>query len=329
MSPKLGEIPQSDFDGLANMQIDVKLDRVTVVGDFNVTQDKLNDILREVGWTLNGTDEDSFDKFVLYRERKGLKPENKAIIMHNKYQTSWRLDTSNHLNAKEKMTIVRALLLMNNKHLTRIDIAFDYINGPYAGMKHRLFTKNVTQAYTGQNILFGRSGKIETIYAGKRKSLSLYRYYDKIAEQLARKKKIDPSIKSWERLELQLRGNKTTEWLESAREMLKAFKMPNIEKAVEIDKNGRIKPVSFSVKCSLKVLAEDPSAWGEIPSSATRAKYRKLIEENNGYGFNTDYADMAFDVLKDRKEALGREVESFLADLEKEEKKYREERGGM
>lgn len=318
------DLTQDEIDKLARMDIDVKLDRITIVGNFNVKYDALKGVLCEIGWDYDGADDEGYDKFVLLKERPNARPENKAVIMHNKFQSSWRLDTSNHLDKKEKITVIRALLLMKSKHITRIDIAFDFINGPYKGMRHRIFAKNVTQAHLGENLMYGRSKKIETIYVGRRKSLSLYRYYDKLVEQRSQGKKLDPSIESWERLEIQLRGAKTKEWLASAKEMLEGFKLPNIAKAVKVTDTGKVKPLSFQEACAFQVLVEDPSAWSRIGSKSTKAKYQKLIEENDGYGFNTSYAKMAYDELKVKKKALAEEVESFLADLKEREKQVRD-----
>ncbi|MBI1700517.1 hypothetical protein HYQ59_1869, partial [Lactobacillus crispatus] len=214
----------SNFD-LASMKIDVKLDRITVVGFVNIDADALNNSLREIGWTDSGTDSEGFSKYELLRPRKNRKPENKAVFLHNDYQESWRIDTSNHLSKKEKDAVVRALLLLKNKHVSRIDIAFDFIDGPYAGMRHRLYPKGTTTSFIGENLfMFDKSQKIQTIYAGKRKSLSMYRYYDKLAERKSAGVKVE-GVKSWERLELQVRGKKADEWLINSKKMLECFKM--------------------------------------------------------------------------------------------------------
>lgn len=310
---------KSEFS-LATMEVNVRLDRITIVGSVNVDQDKLNDKLRKIGWTDSGTDLAGFSKYELLRPRKNRRPENKAVFLHNDHQQTWRVDTSNHLSKKEKNMVIQALSFLNGKHLSRIDIAFDFINGPYAGMKHRLYPKGTTTSYVGNNLfMFGKGSALETIYAGKRKSLSQYRYYDKLVEQRGAGAKIDPSIKSWERLELQVRGKKTKEWLENAKKMLSTFKMPEIEKATKFDKNDQRVPLSFQEKAILFMLLQDPNQWRDIGSNSTKAKYREIIDKNDCYGFNTSYADLAFDELKLKKKDLSKEVNSFLNELKAEE----------
>lgn len=312
----------SEEFGLANMKIDVKLDRITIVGSVNIDKDKLNDNLRKIGWVDSGTDLAGFSKFELLRPRKNKRPENKAVFLHNDYQTTWRIDTSNHLSEEEKDKVVKALSFLNGKHISRIDIAFDFINGPYNGMKHRLYPKGTTTSYVGENLfMLGKGEKIETIYAGKRKSLSQYRYYDKLIERQRAGVKVDKSIKSWERLELQVRGKKTKEWLLNSKTMLSCFKLPELEKATKLDENGQRVPLSFQEYAAFRTLLEDPNAWRLIGSKSTKSKYKKIMDENDGFALNNDYADLAFDALKLKKEDLNNEVNSFLTELKNAENK--------
>ncbi|MEL4236861.1 replication initiation factor domain-containing protein, partial [Lactobacillus amylovorus] len=93
------------------------------------------------------------------------------------------------------------------------------------GMKHVITQRNVTKTNFTTNY-YGRGGSVETIYAGKRRRQALIRYYDKYVEQKRARKQIPEYIKNWERLELQLRSNKTGNWLKEADLMLDNFKLP-------------------------------------------------------------------------------------------------------
>ncbi|MBI1700522.1 replication initiation protein, partial [Lactobacillus crispatus] len=128
-------------------------------------------------------------------------------------------------------------------------------------------------------------------------------------------------VKSWERLELQVRGKKADEWLINSKKMLECFKMPEIEKAIKEDKNGQRIPLNLQEKAMLFLLLQNPNEWQNIGSNSTKTKYRKIIKENDCFGLNNDYADLAFDQLKIRKKDLDNEVKSFLFELKKAERK--------
>lgn len=279
-------------------KINVKLDRVTVVGSFKLSPSEMMAIFAESGWTIGASKEDLC--FELHRVT-GDVDEIKAVTLKNAHQVTWRLDTSNHLNEIEKGSVSRILALMENKHLSRIDVAFDFINCRYSGMKHRIFKPNTTMTEIFESVnMYGRGKNLETVYAGRRKSLSLFRYYDKKRERSAAHQPVADDIESWERLELQLRGDRTEQWLERSKEMLDCFKLPNYEK------------LSGTQKLILQNLVEHPKNIKELTLN-TRAKYRKLIRENRG--FDTTYSEKAQKVLEEHLDVLSAEVNSFLIEL--------------
>jgi hypothetical protein len=249
-----------------------------------------------IGWGFVIT-EDNTPEFRLERSLSPDVSENKAVLVPNRWQETWRLDTSNHLNADEKLKVINALALMFGKHLTRIDVAFDFINCENPGMKHRVIKANVSESYW-INPIFGRGKGLETLYIGKRKSLSQYRYYDKLVEQRKARAEVPTWINNWERLEIQLRGKKASEWLVEAEKMLDCFKLPSYNQ------------VSGTEKLILKGLIADPTGINELSPNAKR-KYRKLMLTT----FDSTYADRAYRTLRDNRQNLEVEVKSFLGEI--------------
>lgn len=292
------------------MQVNIKLDRVTIVGSVQLAPSDFANALVEIGWTFGYPDEDGNNMFLLKR-RTGDIEENKAVIVKNEFQPTWRLDTSNHLDKKEKQKVIMALMLFEFKHLSRIDIAIDFINGNYPGMLHRIFKPYASTSYIGENLineqgLFGVGMKLETLYIGKRRSLSLIRYYDKKREQTKAHKKVSENVKSWERLELQLRGERTDQWLQEAKKMLSFFKLPTYE------------GLEGNAYFVMRGIVEDPNNWRRL-SPHTKSKYRKMIKENKG--FDTSYADKAYKALVFTMHELNDEINSFLVNLNYDLKK--------
>lgn len=282
------------------MNIEVKIDRVTITGNILKTIDVLFESLKGTRWVLSGD-----DNFCLYRELENGTNELVAGLFINPYQPlSWRLDTSNHLCNDDLEHIQKMIALMENPHFTRLDIAFDIINGYKPVMKHKIYRFNASQSefsvadYSNLEIT-GRGRSIETIYSGKRKSEKMIRYYNKLIEQKSRKKVVSKDIVSWERLELQLRGKKPIEWLKCAEEMLSYFKMPDIQNVENVQD-----------RAMLYALDTHLVEYKEL-SKATRAKFRKLIKENNG--FDDEYSKLCLEVLEKEKDNLENELSEFLA----------------
>lgn len=283
-------------------QVDVKLDRITITGWIKSTNEKIEEIMGELGWEIQPELKAEAPWFKLERHVGGDVYETVAVLLKNQFHNSWRLDTSNHLQSrKEKKAIQRVVLMMLNRHTTRIDIAFDFINCKYPGMKHTIVKPNVTTREYMTAKFHGRSGALETFYAGKRKSLSMYRYYDKLVEQTRAHHKVASDIDSWERLEIQLRGTKTTEWVKEAGNMLTYFKLPNISQL----------PVTDQV--NLTILCEHPEIFDQF-GKERKAKVRKMYRENKG--MNTEYAKTAYKVLEKKMPLIENEIKEFLLEVE-------------
>ena len=273
-------------------KVTVKLDRITVSGVL--PNWSLQDIHDETG--LIPRDGAMF----LEREDKDGNTENMAFMAESPFQREhWRLDFNPaNLTADETSTLGRVIDNMDQAHFTRLDIAFDVFNDDLA-MKYRVYRFNTREDVI--ETIKGRSKSVETMYWGARKSDQQIRLYNKLVEQKNKQKAIPAGVESWARLELQLRGKKPAEWLNSATEMLNQFKLANLQM------------ISAKDRAILYALTHDIIEWQEI-SVATRSKYRKMIKQSDG--FETELADEMKQVLADNFDELQTELNGYLADFD-------------
>lgn len=221
-----------------------------------------------------------------------------AVLIRNEHsgRNSWRLDTSNHLTKSDKEKLTKtAQLMQDNIHITRLDLAVDFINCEYSGMKHKFYKSGTSQA-----LFLDRRGILETLYTGKQYSSIRYCYYNKLKERKKARASIPKDYKTWERIELRLKGQKVNDWITQAKKMLKCFKLPTIET------NSQLKGTT---KLILIRLIEHPKEINELKSKSSRSKYRKLIKKYNG--FNTDVQELALDELNKRIPELNKELLDF------------------
>ena len=267
----------------------ISWDRITIAGTLFAELNRST--LLELGWHETKLINGYAQQFRLMRGRKQV-----AELIRNKHngRNYWRLDTSNHLTEKEKLTKT-AQLMRNDVHITRLDLAFDFINCKNSGMKHKFYKSGTSQA-----LFLDRRGILETLYTGKQYSSIRYCYYNKLKERKKARASIPKDYKTWERIELRLKGQKVNEWITQATKMLKYFKMPTIET------NQQLKG---STKIILASLIEHPERINELASKRTRAKYRKLMKQYKG--FNTDWQEMALNELNKRIPELNKELLDF------------------
>ena len=266
----------------------VKWDRITLSGTLLAELNKST--LLKLGWKEKNNIDGYAQQFKLMRKRKEV-----AVLIRNEHsgRNSWRLDTSNHLTKSDKEKLTKtAQLMQDNIHITRLDLAIDFINCKHSGMKHNIYKQGTSQA-----LFLDRYGTLETLYAGKQSSNIRYCYYNKLKERKKERASIPKDYKTWERIELRLKGQKVNEWITQATKMLKYFKMPTIEN------NQQLKG---STKIILASLIEHPERINELASKRTRAKYRKLMKQYKG--FNTDWQEMALAELNRRIPELNKEL---------------------
>lgn len=269
----------------------VNWDRITIVGNLLAELNKST--LLRLGWKEKENIKGYAQQFELMRKRKRV-----ATLIRNKHSgcNSWRLDTSNHLTESDKEKLTKtAQLMQDNIHITRLDLAFDFINCEYSGMKHKFYKSGTSQA-----LFLDRRGTLETLYTGKQYSSIRYCYYNKLKERKQKRACIPEDYETWERIELRLKGQKVNEWITQATKMLKCFKLPTIET------NSQLKGTT---KLILISIIEQPERINNLSSKRTRAKYRKLIKKYNG--FNTDLQELALDELNRRIPELNKELLDF------------------
>ncbi|EPC69174.1 hypothetical protein Lpp71_16501, partial [Lacticaseibacillus paracasei subsp. paracasei Lpp71] len=176
---------------------------------------------------------------------------------------------------------------------------FDIFNNPLA-MRHRVFRFNVGEKQIVTEYR-GKGKSLETIYWGARKSQEQIRLYDKFVEQRQKKQPLPEGVKQWARLELQLRGKRPEEWQKSAEKMLSQFHLDNLQKL----------PVTERVM--LHSLVDGTVQWQEL-ADATRARYRKLIREAEG--FDDSLAQKLRNELNAHIKDLDKELQLYLSEFQ-------------
>ena len=293
------------LDLLENNLCEISLDRVTVNGVFHAEQ--FTSKLHENNWALQKELDGHPTKFGLKRINSNgelLEKHNIATLVRNKgknrHQGNWRLDTSNHIQSnKEKQEILAIINLFDEVHITRLDIAIDFINFDNAGMNYRFYKPNVKQYRITE-----RNGAIGTIYCGSYGSSVQYCYYDKLKERNNKKARIPPNIRNWERLEIRLRRKKTLNWLDETKKALNYFKCP--DKVKLNPKKKDMRKVAM-----LEYLINHPDRLNNnYLSKSTLAKYRKLLRQNKG--LDNSLALIAINRLDKQTKSLEREINSYL-----------------
>lgn len=268
----------------------VSIDRITIVGE---TSRRLQ--LSEVNELLGNGVELKNKKFIYNRQNVNsdgeLIRENGFIVeeTHGK----WRVDFNpNKAGNIEKDKIKRFVSELSKVHLSRIDIAFDVFNNPLA-MKYRLYRKNVSELQI--ETYKGKAQNIETIYWGSRKSLEQVRLYNKLIEQKKNDVIVNPEIRDWTRLELQLRGKTIQKWVNRAYKMLDELLLPNYSK------------LNLRDKADLHAIVDGLIEWGELDKRRCR-QLRKLAFE----GFDRDLSEELKIVLSDHIKDLEIELDGYL-----------------
>lgn len=271
--------------------VKVKVDRITVSGEL--PNWSLQEIHAETGLVPRD------GALFLEREDADGNAENMAFMVENPFQRdNWRLDFNPaNLTVDETTVLGRAIDSMEQAHFTRLDIAFDVFNDDLV-MKYRVYRFNVRE--DSVRTIRGRSKSLETMYWGARKSDQQIRLYDKLVEQKTKRKPIPKGVESWARLELQLRGKKPTDWVNSATEMLDQFKLANLQKLAPSD------------RVVLHGLIDETVEWHDF-GKEKQAKYRKMIK--NSEGFETALADEMKQVLADNLVELQHELNGYLHDF--------------
>lgn len=245
------------------------IDRITIVGEikyFQVTNSDgeiicgFDDVFTKLcekghaeeagnGWVIK----DKYNENIAYCEILKY-DDNKARIDFNPNRLG------NFLEDDLKAFFKKLLI---NPHFSRADVACDLINIP-----DELISQYTIVAPVKSVLYHDKVGKLETAYWGSRSSERQVRLYNKYVEQSRKGQIIQEEIKTWWRLEMQLRRDKASNWINIVRETLSEFKSPLFF------------PVDMKVtdKIMLTGLLSDESLWAEL-SKNSRTKYKKLLNE--------------------------------------------------
>ena len=296
------------------MKVDCKLDRITVSGKVGSKVDIVS-VAVENHWTRK-IDRLGNEFAVLERQFDNGDHENKAVLMPNFYQNySWRIDTSNHLDKFELKCVLSMIPYLVNAHLTRIDVAFDFINGQYEPMKHVIIRDRARQSeirdVSNLTSIYGSAGDLQTMYCGARSSDYMIRIYNKKIEATRHHSVLPDNVNYWERWELQLRGKRSNQWLDSAKLMLSQIKYPNYQDLSPMDR-AALYAIDNRV-ISLKDFGKEKAS-----------KLRKL--RKSGVGYSDVYAQAAGKSLESNTKVISEQVKLFLGQLKLDDQLIRAER---
>jgi len=160
-------------------------------------------------------------------------------------------------------------MIMIDPHFSRADVAVDIFNLPDNMVNQYQLVESVSK-----RLFFGRGGALETMYWGSSSSERQIRLYNKYVEQKHKRKIIPKDIKTWWRLEVQLRAGKTNDWVCHLEKTLEKF-----VSLAYIPEN-----LSASDKLMMIAISEHPEIAKDL-SRPTRYKYRDLllgVRENDG-----------------------------------------------
>ena len=164
-------------------------------------------------------------------------------------------------------------------------------------MKHIITRSKATQTAIFETEYRDASHCLQTLYSGRRSSDKMYRLYNKLDEQKRHGVVVSNKIERWERWEIQLRGKKTSDWVESAKEMLSQIKYPLYQD---------LKPADIAV---LHAIDDGLISFKDF-SKAKATRLRKL--RSLGVGYNDDYSRLAEQKLVESIDQINDEVSQFL-----------------
>ncbi|MDT2738272.1 replication initiation factor domain-containing protein, partial [Enterococcus pseudoavium] len=187
-------------------------------------------------------------------------------------------------------------------HFSRADIACDIIDVP-----DEFITQYRVVDPVSFKPIYGRSGKLETAYWGSRASERQIRMYNKKLEQETKRKIVPPKIKTWWRLELQLRRGKATDWYAMVHESLDSFASPHFLPV-------STKPID---KVLISGLIADQNNWSII-SRDLKYRLRKLLKQESQNDELTNHLRESF---AESSSELKEELDTWLQGLDVTEEK--------
>lgn len=188
--------------------------------------------------------------------------------------------------------------IFENAHYSRSDIACDIFDVPNEIVRQYDYVRAITK-----RPIYAMGTRLQTTYWGSAQSERQVRLYDKVAEQLAKKEILPPDVKTWWRLEFQLRGKDRTTQFEGA--VLNFFEdfvsplfiPPNIKGLTKVTLDG--------------LLAKEEN-WNELGSKSSKAKYRKIIKS---LGKSDALTQVLRETYFEQRDEIQRELDYWLNGL--------------
>lgn len=187
--------------------------------------------------------------------------------------------------------------LFDNPHFSRADVACDVINIPDDFIRQYRIVDPVSF-----KPIYGSGGLLETAYWGSRSSERQVRMYNKKIEQVKKRGIVPKEIKSWWRIEVQLRRAKAEEWISVVTESLNSFSSPHFFPS-------GMSPIEQAV---ITGLITNQDLWGRL-ARMTKYKYRKMLKEIAENDELTQYLKASFSESMDN---LKRELDTWLVGLD-------------
>lgn len=187
--------------------------------------------------------------------------------------------------------------LFEEPHFSRADIACDIIDVPNEFIRQYRVVDPVSF-----KPIFGRSGELETAYWGARSSERQIRMYNKKLEQTNKKHIVPKEIKTWWRVELQLRRGKAEDWFNMVNESLDSF----------CSTFFLAESIKWTDKIMIVGLMSDQNLWSGLHRQ-TKYKYRNLIKSSNK---NDDLTNIMRETFYEQSQKLKNELDSWLNGLD-------------
>ncbi|MVX59752.1 hypothetical protein E5983_08980 [Streptococcus danieliae] len=188
--------------------------------------------------------------------------------------------------------------------LSRFDLAIDVINTP------EIFELKCTRQGVTRKLLFGRSGALETIYWGSRQSDVQVRLYNKLKEMKSYERaELDESIKSFWRLEMQMRTKKIDRTLaQEFSDRLDGFSLVPVS---ALDLKPELKRFAMLLESDGDVAVWYPEV-DERTLRRWKAKVRKAREDFDDDAYRKVLKNALHNQMQDIKSELDKYVDVYL-----------------
>ncbi len=296
----------NEYDHLKEISLKWSIDRITIVGKLkeNIAYYHENGDIYMLDFEMlmrinegNGFLENVNSRSWVLKDNYG---ENIAYIEILKFQKGYgRIDFNPNTIREYLHSSMKNFIhdLFENPHFSRADVACDIFN---------LDDEFISQYRIVEPIklmtIYGKSGQLETAYFGSSGSEKQVRMYNKLLERTKKKKIIPDDIKSWWRVELQLRRSKVSEWQNVVFETLQNFASPHYLP----------NDISIVDKLVCVGLIHSHSDWANL-SRKYKYKIREIFKREVQ---NNDVTQNMLKTFNDSTEELKKELDSWLLGID-------------